>query len=85
MQRGFPARHGTRKSCAAPARFANFETSCQTRPGQGIVCAANAGVLRCASPERQRAPHGVGEKYPLNLIWIMPAQGSVRARRFTCC
>jgi hypothetical protein len=50
-------------------------TGCQAAAARCIVCAANAGVLRCTGV---RGPCGVGEKYPLNLIWIMPAQGSVR-------
>jgi hypothetical protein len=46
-------------------------------PSRCIFCGANAGVLRrvvASIDARMRA----GEKHPLNLIWIMPAQGSVR-------
>ena len=51
---------------------------CQAAGGRCIVCAANAGVLRRTEVG---GPCCVGEKYPLNLIWIMPAQGSVRISR----
>ena len=74
-----PGKHGGRHYAVSAARTSGSVTDgCQHATARCIVTAANAGVLRCTSQSAADCPCVAGEKYPLNLIWIMPAQGSVR-------
>jgi hypothetical protein len=74
-----PGKHGGRHYAVSAARTPGGVTDgCQHATARCIVTAANAGVLRCTSQSAADCPCVAGEKYPLNLIWIMPAQGSVR-------
>src|SRR5580698_9525517 len=71
---------GGRHYAGCAARSCGSVTEgCQHTTARCNVASANAGVLRCTSLSMDRNASCVaGEKHPLNLIWIMPAQGSVR-------